>query len=162
MNFPNDFVFHHIGIASLNIEKEYNNLRLFGYCKEGVSFIDEAQGIKGQFIIADRQPRIELLENLENSKTLDVWLNSNTKMYHLAYHVEDFDSIVEYLTGNRAKISSPAKRSVYFGERICFLMMANMSMIELIEMPLRIIPPPPPRLIYQLIIWIDKKTLNSL
>jgi hypothetical protein len=140
MNVPNDFLFHHIAIASSNIEREYNNLKLLGYEKEGEEFIDEIQGIKGQFIIAERQPRIELLENLDGSKTLDVWLNSNIKMYHLAYHVSDFDNAVKYLTCNRAKIVNPVKKSVYFRERICFFMLANMSMIELIEM----IPPPPP------------------
>jgi len=117
----------------LQIVKEYNNLKLLRYSKEGDPFIDEVQGIKGQFIIANGQSRIELFENIEGSKTLDIWLNSKIKMYHLAYQVHDFDKTVDYFIANRAKISSPAKMSVYFGERVCFLMLANMSMIELIE-----------------------------
>jgi len=133
MNDPNNFIFHHIAIASPNIEREYNNFKLLGYCKEGDSFIDEAQGIKGQFIIAEGQPRIELLENLEGSKTLDVWLNGNTKMYHLAYYVQDFDKSVDEFIHDRAKVIAPAKMSVYFGGRICFLMLTNRVIVELIE-----------------------------
>jgi hypothetical protein len=132
-----NLIFHHIAIASSNIEREYDALSALGYHKEGDSFIDEAQGIKGQFIVADCQPRIELLENLEGSHTLDVWLNNNTKMYHLAYYTPPlhFDKFVDEFVRNRAKIVTPVKLSAYFGKRICFLMLPNMSIIELIEYP---------------------------
>jgi len=129
----NPFIFHHIAIASQDIKKEYANLRILGYEEEGNTFIDESQGIKGQFIIAEGQPRIELLENLEGRHTLDVWLNNNTKMYHLAYNVQNIDESIDILVRNRAKVIVPATKSAYFGKRICFLMLMNMSMIELIE-----------------------------
>jgi hypothetical protein len=135
----NGLSFHHIAIASSCIEKEYKAFEPLGYVKEGGSFIDEAQGVKGQFIAAEGQPRIELLENLENSHTLDVWLNNNIKMYHLAYYVKDFDTSIELFVRGRAKVIKPPLKSVYFGGRICFLVLSNRSIIELIEYP----PPPP-------------------
>ena len=137
----NKLMFHHIGIASVDIEREYTYFQVLGYVKEGNSFVDETQGIKGQFIIADGQPRIELLQNLEGSHALDIWLNNKTKMYHLAYYVEDFDKTTEsfiHNPGRMAKIIVPAKMSVYFGSRIVFLMLPNMSIIELIEAPILI------------------------
>lgn len=130
-----NLTFHHIAIASSDIEKEYDALRILGYSKEGNSFIDEAQGIRGQFIIAEGQPRLELLENLDGYHTLDVWLNNNTKMYHIAYYAQDFDKSINEFMSNRAKIIAPAKLSVYFKSKICFLMLPDMFIIELIELP---------------------------
>ena len=116
----NGLVFYHIAVASLNIEKKRHNYKFLGYTKEKTPFIDEIQGVKGQFIIAEGQPRIELLENLEGSHTLDIWLKNNTKMYHLAYYVKDLDKSIESFTNNRAKIIMHATKSVYFKNRICF------------------------------------------
>lgn len=137
--FPDNFIFHHIAIASNNIDKEFNSYKLLGYTKEGNPFTDKVQGVKGQFITANKQPRIELLENIEGSHTLDVLLNNNIKMYHLAYYANDFDKSIEFFIHNKAKIIKSEEKSVYFKNKICFLMLANMSLIELIEYT----PPPP-------------------
>lgn len=131
-----NLMFHHIGIASDDMEKDYKAYEILGYTKEGELFTDETQGIKGQFLIAERHPRIELLENLETSHTLDVWLKNSTKMYHLAYYATNFNESINKFVQNRARVITPAKPSVYFGMRICFLMLPNMSMIELIEYPI--------------------------
>jgi RimJ/RimL family protein N-acetyltransferase len=128
-----NFEFHHIGVASYDIEKEFNNYELFGYHKEGDTFVDSLQGIKGQFIIAAGQPRIELLQNLENSHTLDVWLNNKIKIYHIAYYVQNMDENIQFLTKNSVKVVRQAQKSAYFGREICFMMCPNMLMIELIK-----------------------------
>jgi len=125
--------FHHIGIAAQNIEKEYECFKMLGYTKEGELFIDEAQGIRGQFIIAQAQPRLELLENLEGRRTLDRWLHRTIKIYHFAYCVRDFDTSLRYFLDKKAKIISPEQKSAYFGKRICFIVLPDMFMIELIE-----------------------------
>jgi RimJ/RimL family protein N-acetyltransferase len=129
----NNFEFHHIGVACYDIEKEFNNYEILGYRKEGSSFADHLQGVKGQFITAAGHPRIELLQNLENSHILDGWLTHNIKIYHIAYYVQNFDKTIEVLQNFRAKIMVPAKESRYFGKRICFLVLHNMVMIELID-----------------------------
>lgn len=127
------FEFHHIGVATKSIEKELPIYAMLGYTKESDFFEDAAQGIRGLFLEAKNHPRLELLENLPESHTLDKQLASNNKMYHTAYYVGDIEKAIEVLTRNRAKIISPLKNSVYFGKRICFLMLPNMSMIELLE-----------------------------
>lgn len=128
------FSFHHIGIAVKQIEKELPYYMLTGYEKEGTYFEDPAQGIRGLFLTAKGQPRLELLENLPESHTLDVQLKNNQKMYHMAYLVQDIIRAIDILERNRAKIISPLKKSIYFGRRICFVVLPNMMMIELIEM----------------------------
>lgn len=127
------FQFHHIGVACKSIEKELPLYTLEGYEKEGPPFLDPEQGVKGQFLIAKNQPRLELLENLAGSHVLDQPLKRGQKLYHTAYAVQDIEKAIEVLTSNRAKIISPLKLSVYFGKRICFLMLPNMGLIEFVE-----------------------------
>ena len=127
------FEFHHIGIATKGIEKEFPFYSLIGYEKEGASFIDPLQGIGGQFLVGAHLPRLELLENLPNAHTLDKQLEQRQKLYHMAYYVSDIERAIAIFQCNRAKIISPLKPSVYFGSRICFLMLPNMMMIELLE-----------------------------
>ena len=87
----------------------------------------------GLFLIAKGQPRLELLENLSNSSTLNYYLKNASKIYHSAYYVDDIENVISILKNVRAKIVSPLKQSVYFGKRICFMMLPNMMMVELIE-----------------------------
>lgn len=127
------FEFHHIGVATRSIDKELPFYTLLGYEKEGGVFEDSLQGIRGLFLTAKDQPRLELLENLPDSHTLDPQLKMNQKLYHTAYYVGDIEKAIEAFTKNRAKIISPLKQSAYFGKRICFLLLPNMGMIELLE-----------------------------
>lgn len=131
--FLGEIEFHHIGVATRSIEKEYQVYTLLGYEKESDCFEDPEQGIRGLFITAKGQPRLELLENLAGSHTLDKQIEKNQKFYHAAYYVANIEAVIAYFQMNRAKIISPMKASTYFGKRICFLMLANMSLIELIE-----------------------------
>lgn len=125
--------FHHIGVATRQIEKELPLYLLLGYEKESGIFEDGLQGVRGIFLTAEGQPRLELLENLPGCHTLDTPLRQNQKLYHAAYCVEDIEQAMNLLIRNRAKVISPLKKSAYFGKRICFLMLPNMMMLELVE-----------------------------
>lgn len=125
--------FHHIGVATRQIEKELPLYLLLGYKKEGGIFEDGLQGVRGIFLTAEGQPRLELLENLPGCHTLDTPLRQNQKLYHAAYCVEDIEQAMNLLIRNRAKVISPLKKSVCFGKRICFLMLPNMMLLELVE-----------------------------
>lgn len=127
------FQFHHIGVACNNLERDRKAFQFLGYQTETAAFSDQAQGIKGQFMIANNQPRIELLQNLENCTTLTPYLEKGVKLYHFAYSVNQIEQACEYLVKCRAKVISPLKESVYFGKRICFLMLPNMFLVELVE-----------------------------
>ncbi len=125
--------FHHIGLATSSIEEEFKLYRFLGYEREGTQFEDHEQGIKGQFIIASGQPRIELLENLKDSGTLDTWLKNRVKMYHFAYKTANIEEAINILNRNRIRIVSPLKMSSYFKKRICFFMLSPGFLLELIE-----------------------------
>ena len=128
-----EWTFHHIGVATKSIEKELPVYTLMGYEKLGEVFEDPAQGIRGLFLTAKDQPCLELLENLPDSHTLDKPLENGQKFYHTAYYVGDIEAAMEVFRKNRAKVISPLKESVYFGKRICFMMLPNMQLIELLE-----------------------------
>ncbi|MFG5139583.1 GNAT family N-acetyltransferase [Campylobacter lari] len=127
------FEFHHIGVACDDIEKEFFSYKFLGYFKESNPFVDVNQGIRGQFIIATNQPRLELLENLPNSNTLNHWIDNGIKMYHFGYIVEDIEKAQKIFKQLGAKLISPLKYSEYFKKRICFLVLKNSFIIELIE-----------------------------
>lgn len=125
--------FHHIGVATSDIKKEQHIFSMLGYKKESEYFEDPEQGIKGVFMIAKNQPRIELLENMENRNTLTYFVESGKKIYHFAYFVDNIDNAISILSNCRIRIVSPLKMSTYFKNRICFLVLPNKFLIELIE-----------------------------
>jgi len=125
--------FHHIGIATNKIEDEFAAYRYLGYVRDGAKFEDPEQGVRGQFLTAPGQPRLELLENLEGSSTLDVWIKNRVKMYHFAYKTPQIEKAISVLNQNRIRTVGPLKTSVYFKKRICFLMLSPGFLLELIE-----------------------------
>ncbi len=125
--------FHHLGIACNNIEREETIFRLLGYRFEEEIFVDSEQGIRGKFGESKNQPRIELLQNIEGSTTLTPYLEKGVKIYHYAYLVSDIEKACEYLKKGKARMVSPLKHSQYFGTRICFFMLSNMMLVELVE-----------------------------
>jgi len=128
-----DLEFHHIGVATNDIEKELRTFYLLGYTKEGEIFEDDKQGIKGLFIVAKNQPRLELLANLDGSKTVSEFLDRNNKLYHFGYITQNIQAAYDILVNCKAHVLSPMKMSEYFGKRICFLLMPNRFIVELIE-----------------------------
>ena len=126
--------FHHIGIACNNLEKELENFSFLGYKKEGAFFIDKNQGIKGIFITANDQPRMELLINFGEKGTLNSLLQKGIKMYHICYETDDIFKSIQALESIGAKlIISPVEAVAFNNKMITFLMLPNMLLIELAE-----------------------------
>ena len=133
INFLENSSFHHIGYASKDIEKEQKYFELLGFKQESEIFIDESQGIRGVFLKNSDQ-RIELLENLPGSKTLDVLLKKGIHMYHLAYIVENLYDTIDFFRNQKAILIRKPMESVAFNKKqICFMCLANGLIIELIE-----------------------------
>lgn len=130
---PADWVFHHIGYATSSLQKDEPYFQSLGYHREGEPFQDSMQGVAGCFIVG-AGPRIELLENLPGSRTLDSWLSSGVRFYHLAYEVPSLDQALCWMRDQRARVTVPPVPSVAFGGRqISFAMLRNSVLIEVIE-----------------------------
>ncbi len=131
-NVIGSFNFHHYGVACLNIDEEFNKYK--NYNKSDY-FMDEVQGVKGLFITSDcKLPTMELLENLKNSNTVTPYLGLKSGIYHAGYLTKDIQKTYNFLINTLgAKVISDMKPSAYFKKRICFLMLKNTKIIELIE-----------------------------
>ena len=125
--------FHHLGVACRSIEKEASAWLDIGYRQEGEIFSDTTQGVRGMFLTGPG-PRLELLEDLPDRTTVAPWLEKGCKFYHTAYDVSDLDAEVLRLEQLRARIVVKPVPAIAFGNRrVCFLLLKNFSLIELIE-----------------------------
>lgn len=125
--------FHHLGLASRDVEAESKVLATLGYRPEGPAFSDPLQGISGRFMVGSG-PRVEVLMPGEGSKVLDPWLNKGIKYYHCAFEVADLEAEISRQKAAGAVVVTPPMPAVAFqGRRISFLMLPNMLLIELIE-----------------------------
>ncbi|MDD6177412.1 MAG: GNAT family N-acetyltransferase [Ruminobacter sp.] len=126
------FKLHHYGVAAQSIEEELKNYPTF---EKGDYFEDPIQGVAGLFINSTTDKTCyELLQNLENSNTVTPYLRNDNHVYHAGYLVDDIDGIFNFLVKELgAKVVSDLKQSVYFKGKICFLMLKNRYMIELME-----------------------------
>ena len=125
--------FHHIGVATKKIAQEISEYALLGYITEGDFFEDPLQGIRGIFLTSESGPRLELLENLPGSQTLNVWLDRGQKFYHMAYYTDSIEQAIQYFREHCGILTISPKPSVYFENEICFMMLRNRQVIELLQ-----------------------------
>lgn len=65
---------------------------------------------------------------------LSPWLSKGVRMYHLAYEVDDLAAQSERLIASGAKqVVAPVPAVAFAGRSITFLMLPNLSLIELIS-----------------------------
>lgn len=126
-------VFHHVGVACKDLDREQAAYELLGYAPEGEDFVDPVQGVRGRFLVGGG-PRVELLVDLPGSTTLVPWLRGPARTYQQAYESATFDASVAALTAAGARVVSPPVPAVAFGgRRICFVMLRTMTLVEVIE-----------------------------
>jgi methylmalonyl-CoA/ethylmalonyl-CoA epimerase len=122
--------FHHIGIATrdlLKIRQDYLDL---GYSAETEVISDPKIGINCQFLIHPSAPRIELVEQLENSNVLDPWLRSGSPMYHMAFMVEAF---APARVSKSMKVFDLCPAVAFQGQNVSFHLRKDRFLIELIH-----------------------------
>ncbi len=126
--------FHHIGVATRNIEKELKAFKTLGYREISSIFEDPIQKIRGIFIGTKDQPCLELLEGLTEDNPLKSHLLKGNKFYHIAYETSDIEKdVFDFVNNKKAKIIVPITEATYF-EKICFMIMPNMMIVELVQL----------------------------
>lgn len=126
--------FDHLGIIVKSIEKEIPTYESLGYIVESEIFSDENQQMRGVFLTSPFAPRVELIEDLSDSKALTKILNSNCgKIYHIAFKVDNLENkLNEILKQTNGRILSPIKKAQYYN-KVCFIFLSNTQIIELVE-----------------------------
>lgn len=130
---PEGYEFHHLGYATMDLGRDRQLLEFLGYSLEGEPFSDAVQGVRGCFLTG-AGPRIELLESLPGSSTLQPWVDAGIKLYHLAYLVSDIMASIAWAQSTRGRVVSPPVPAVAFeGRRVCFFMFRTGQLVEFIE-----------------------------
>ncbi len=108
--------FHHIGVATRSIEKEFKVFQRLGYYKYSEIFEDHGQKIRGLFIKADNQPCLELLEGITEDNPLKNHILKGNKLYHIAYETKNIEQDLKYLieTMGGGKSDYPYYKSLLF------------------------------------------------
>jgi methylmalonyl-CoA/ethylmalonyl-CoA epimerase len=125
--------FHHIGVACRDLVREQEGLADLGYQPSGAQFTDPRQGVVGLFLEGPG-PRLELLAPSGDSQVLDPWLSGRAKMYHLAYEVPQLDEALHAAAAAGApRVSEPVPALAFDDRAICFVVLRNLFLVELIE-----------------------------
>lgn len=127
-----DLVFHHIGVATKNLERELKAFEILGYKPVSDVFVDPIQKIKGIFVSSPYGPCLEILENAFPDGPLNSFLSQGIKLYHFAYKTLDIEKDVNRLVADGAMIIVPITKATYF-EKICFMILRNKMIVELVQ-----------------------------
>lgn len=125
---------HHIGVAVRNIEKELEIFQMLGYETCSDIFEDKIQRMKGVFIKAKNQPRLELIEGIGEDNPVKSHILKGNKFYHFAYETKNIeDDFNDFITDKKARVIVPVVKAEYF-DKICFLLLPNMMLVELVQL----------------------------
>lgn len=125
---------HHIGVATRNIDKEYEVFSNLGYTKCSNIFEDSIQKMRGLFIKAENQPCLELIEGIGDDNPVKSHIIKGNKFYHFAYETNNLETCLkDFVENKKAKIIVPITKATFF-EKICFILLPNMMLVELVKL----------------------------
>ncbi len=122
--------FHHIGIATNNIEEETKKLKnFFDIDSISKTVYDPKQDAYLCMITLIDGTKIELI----TGKVVENILRKKQYLYHTCYSVSDIDDMISKLQDDGALLVSPPKEAILFdNKRVAFLMW-DLGLIELVE-----------------------------
>lgn len=126
--------FHHIGIATKDIEKSALAYSLLGY-QSGDLIYDPIQRVNLCFLKQEGFPVIELVSPVEETSPVNNILSKNGTMpYHTCYAVGDITTEIEKFKKNKfLVVVSPVPAVAFDNRRVCFLYHKTSGLIELLE-----------------------------
>ena len=128
--------FDHIGIACRDIEKTKGFYLTMGY-RATATVEDPVQHVRICFLEKDGEPRLELLEPLDDqSPVLRTLTAVGVSPYHICYKVQDMEAAITMLREQRfLLVSGPVPACAMQDRRVAFLFQKNTGLIELVENP---------------------------
>lgn len=124
--------FHHIGVATNNIEKLTDEYILRGYECSGRAY-DPVQKAELRLLCKKGHRNIELIStNDQKSRIFNLAHNNYKKEYHDCYQVQDISKHIEELRKKGYLQVTKIEPSTLFNGKVCF-MYKNGNLIELME-----------------------------
>lgn len=131
-----DLIFHHIGVATSDLNATAQIYVAAGYTKSEV-FADTIQKTNICFLTKDGQPRIELIEPMNELSSVNKLLKKNRNIcpYHLCYETQDIEKSFEIMTTEQGYIPlfRPVPATAFENRLICYLFHQNVGYVELLE-----------------------------
>lgn len=126
--------FHHIGVATLNIEASSLAYALLGY-QVGLSIYDPKQKVNLCFLEKENAPTIELVSPTEEASPVNNILKKNgTTPYHTCFEVEDIENQILVLKKSKFMVVvKPIEAIAFDNRRVAFLFNKDAGLIELLE-----------------------------
>lgn len=122
--------FHHIGIATKDIEKAVKDYKKYHKVKfESDIIFDEKQNAKVVYLEADNGVSIEFI----SGKVVENVIKKGINYYHICYETEKLDSTIKELYEQGAQLVSPPKPAILFDMRRVAFLFVNYGLIELLE-----------------------------
>lgn len=127
--------FHHLGIATNNIEDSISKYFIFGYEQFTEIYFDPIQNVYITFISKKNSPMIEFVAPVDQNSPILNTLNKNgTTPYHICFEVDDIYSEVEKLKKLKFIMVSKIVPAIAFQNRlVCFLYSKESGLIELLN-----------------------------
>ncbi len=122
--------FHHIGIATNNIEETLSKLKKYFNIKEISKIIyDDNQDANLCMITLDDDIKIELI----NGKVVENLLRKRQYLYHTCYSVKDINATINNLIEDGAFLVREPKEAILFENKKVAFLMWDLGLIELVE-----------------------------
>lgn len=122
--------FHHIGIATDNIEDSLIELKKHLNIVEVSKIVyDDNQDVNLCMITLKDNAKIELI----SGKIVEKFLKKKQYLYHTCFSVNDIDKTIKNLLSDGAFLIVPPKNAVLFNNKKVAFLMWNLGMIELLE-----------------------------
>ena len=128
--------FHHIGIATSDLENSISLYENLGYIIQGLrTVIDPIQKVELAFMFRENHPLIELVSPLDDNSPVKSILNKmRTTPYHTCYEIPIIEETIKDLKKQRfILIQKPTPAIAFNNRKIAFLFHKNSGLIELLE-----------------------------
>ena len=111
--------FHHIGIATDDIEKSISLYEVLGYVSQGLrTVIDPIQKVELAFMFRENHPLIELVSPLNDDSPVKSILNKmRTTPYHTCYEVPIIEETIKDLKKQRFILIQKPTPAIAFNNR---------------------------------------------
>jgi len=123
-------IFHHIGIATENIEKTISFVEAnFSIVQVSEIVFDPLQEVHLCMLTTSDGTNIELV----SGKAINRFVENRQFLYHTCWEVDNIQNSIESLYNNGAMLISEPKEAILFDYRKVAFMHSELGIIELLE-----------------------------
>jgi len=122
--------FHHVGIASRNIQEDIEHIsKIHRIVKQTPVIFDPEQNAELCLLTTDDGLNLELI----SGKAVETILKRKVSYYHLCYEVDNIDLTIQQLIDSGASLVSEPRPAILFNNRPVAFLYVSYGLIELLS-----------------------------